>query len=93
MATIAYWMYGFQNDAIKYLTWVAIVELQVSAGAGLLYLFSALSKDLEQSNLLATVFILLFMLFDGNWISLKEIQKCFLFNCCCEKGIKKKKRA
>ena len=32
-----------------------------------------MAKNLEQSNLIATFFLLLFMLFDGNWISLEKV--------------------
>ncbi|ETO26865.1 abc transporter G family protein [Reticulomyxa filosa] len=80
MATIAYWMYGLQDDISKYLIFVLLMILELSAGAGLLYLFSALAANLEQSNMLATVCILLFMLFDGNWISIDKVPVlCFFF--------------
>ena len=73
IATIAYWMYGLQSQVSKYVVFVIVVVLEASAGAGLLFLFSAMAYDLEQSNLLATVFVLIFMLFDGNWVSLDKI--------------------
>ena len=71
--TIAYWMYGLQNDAEHYLRFMLICVSMVVSGSGLLLLFSAFAKNLEQSNLLATFFLLLFMLFDGNWISLDKV--------------------
>jgi len=70
---IAYWMYGLQNDANKFLKWELVLIIETNCGAGLLILFSALSKNIEQSNLLATLFLLLFMLFDANWIALDKI--------------------
>ena len=73
MGTIAYWMYGLQNDAEHYLTFMLICVSMVISGSGLLILFSAMAKNLEQSNLIATFFLLLFMLFDGNWISLDKV--------------------
>ena len=73
MGTIAYWMYGLQNDADNYLTFMLIVVSMVMSASGLLIAFSAMAKNLEQSNLIATFFLLLFMLFDGNWISLDKV--------------------
>eukprot|EP01084_Bolivina_argentea_P270776 460506_1 len=73
MGTIAYWMYGLQNDIGHYLTFMIICVSMILCGGGLLFAFSAMSKNLEQSNLIATFFILLFMLFDGNWISLDKV--------------------
>jgi len=73
MGTIAYWMYGLQNDAEHYLRFMLIVVSMVMSASGLLIAFSAMAKNLEQSNLIATFFLLLFMLFDGNWISLEKV--------------------
>eukprot|EP01084_Bolivina_argentea_P270777 460508_1 len=73
MGTIAYWMYGLQNDAQHYLVFMLIVVSMVMSASGLLLMFSAMAKNLEQSNLIATFFLLLFMLFDGNWISLDKV--------------------
>eukprot|EP01084_Bolivina_argentea_P263826 446696_1 len=73
MGTIAYWMYGLQNDTEHYLTFMLIVEAMVLAASGLMIAFSAMAQSLEQSNLVATFFLLLFMLFDGNWISLDKV--------------------
>ena len=75
IAVITYFMYGLQNDINKFLKFNLIVILCTHAGAGLLLLFSALSKTTEQANLLTTLFLLLFMLFDGNWISLDKVPK------------------
>merc|ERR1712087_16235 len=73
MGTIAYWMYGLQGDAEHYLTFMSITVAMVMSASGLLIAFSAMAKNLEQSNLIATFFLLLFMLFDGNWISLDKV--------------------
>eukprot|EP01083_Nonionella_stella_P089412 249471_1 len=73
MGTLAYWMYGMQNDLEHYLTFILICVSMVVSASGLLLAFSAAAKDIEQSNLLATMFMLLFMLFDGNWISLDKV--------------------
>ena len=73
MGTIAYWMYGLQNDGEKYLIFMVICEAMVVSAAGLLMVFSAFAANMEQANLLATFFLLLFMLFDGNWVSLDKV--------------------
>merc|ERR1712154_338392 len=73
MGTIAYWMYGLQGDAEHFLTFMWIVVAMVMSASGLLIAFSAMAKNLEQSNLIATFFLLLFMLFDGNWVSLDKV--------------------
>jgi len=73
MGTIAYWMYGLQNDVQHYLRFMLIAESCIMSASGLLISFSAMAQNLEQSNLIATVFLLLFMLFDGNWISLDKV--------------------
>merc|ERR1719384_1615526 len=49
MGTIAYWMFGLQNDAEKYLIFMAICESMVVSSAGLLMCFSAWAKNLEQA--------------------------------------------
>ena len=66
-------MYGLQNDGEKYLIFLATCNALVVSASGLMLAFSAAAKDIEQSNLLATLFLLLFMLFDGNWISLDKV--------------------
>eukprot|EP01084_Bolivina_argentea_P128591 227278_1 len=73
MGTISYWMYGLQGDAEHYLTFMSIIVAAIMASSGLLIAFSAMAKNLEQSNLIATFFLMLFMLFDGNWISLDKV--------------------
>lgn len=66
-------MYGLRNDSDKFLIFSLILVSLVVASSGLLLWFSAMAKNLEQSNLIATFFLLLFMLFDGNWISLDKV--------------------
>lgn len=73
MGIITYWMYGLQPDAAKFLTWLLLFELTGICAASLLLSFGAWAANMEQSNLLATFFLLLFMLFDGNWISIDKV--------------------
>jgi len=73
LSSISYWMFGLQNDGDKFLVFLATTVSLVVSASGLLLALSAAAKDIEQSNLLATLFILLFMLFDGNWISLDKV--------------------
>lgn len=72
-ATIAYWMYGFQADASTYLTWCAIIVAVTDAGASLLNSLGALASSMETANLLATLIIVVLMLFDGFYINLNNI--------------------
>ena len=39
----------------------------------MLLVCGAFASNMEQSNLLATLFLLSFMLFDGNWVSIDKI--------------------
>lgn len=62
-ATISYWMYGFQADAGIYLTWCVIIIVVTDAGAALLNSLGALASNFEMANLLATLVVVVLMLF------------------------------
>eukprot|EP01006_Ploeotia_vitrea_P025730 TRINITY_DN58626_c0_g1_i1.p1 TRINITY_DN58626_c0_g1~~TRINITY_DN58626_c0_g1_i1.p1 ORF type:complete len:475 (+),score=246.27 TRINITY_DN58626_c0_g1_i1:807-2231(+) len=68
-ALISYWCFGMQNDAVKFFNFVIIIMSAVLTGSALLIACGAAAKSLDQSNLIATLAIILFMLFDGTWIS------------------------
>lgn len=72
-ATISYWMFGFQADAKVYLTWCAIIIAATDAGAALLNSLGALASNMEMANLLATLVIVVLMMFDGFYINLQNI--------------------
>merc|ERR1719499_2347611 len=72
-APIYYYMAGFTNDAEKFFTFAAILVMATLTGASMLAGLGALAKTMEQSNLVATIFIILFMLLDGTWVSLDRI--------------------
>jgi len=76
-ACITYWMMGFQNDAGKFFVWCLIIINTTLTGASLLLFCGAISKALEQSNMIATLMLILFMLFDGNWVSIDSIPAVF----------------
>ena len=73
MGSIVYTICGLQNDAEKYFIFMLIAESMVVASAGLLMIFSAYAKNREQANLFMNCVVLLFMLFDGNWVSLDKV--------------------
>jgi len=64
---------GFQLDGSKFFLFASTIVVATHVGASMLLFFSSISKTLDQSNLLATFFLILFMLFDGNWISIENI--------------------
>jgi len=74
-APIYYFMAGLQNDAGKFLIFTLILIMATLTGASMLSAVGALSKTMEQSNLVATIFIILFMLLDGTWVSLTRFPK------------------
>lgn len=43
----------------------------------MLLFIGSVARNIEQSNLLATFFIMFFMLFDGNWISLDNVPRAY----------------
>ena len=73
MGTIAYWMYGLQNDAEKYLVFMLIMESTVVSASGFLFIFGAFGKNRDVASVTATLCILTAALFDGNWVSLDKV--------------------
>ena len=61
-ATIAYWMMGFQNSAMKFAHFFLLCEAVVFAGTSLLIFCGCCAKDFEMANNYATVFFCLFMM-------------------------------
>merc|ERR1719300_1003662 len=49
------------------------MELVTLTGAALLSLFGSMAANMEQSNNLATTFLILFMIFDGTWVDLDRV--------------------
>jgi len=74
-APIYYYMAGLQNDTGKFFIFTLILIMATLTGASMLSAIGALSKTMEQSNLVATIFIILFMLLDGTWVSLTRFPK------------------
>jgi len=70
---IYYYMAGLQSDTGKFFTFTFIMIMGTLTGASLLSAVGALAKTMEQSNLLATILLILFMLLDGTWVSLARI--------------------
>jgi ABC-type multidrug transport system permease subunit len=64
-ATISYWMYGFQSDAKKFFTFMAVICAVTDAGAAFLASMGALSESMEVGNVLATLGIVILTLLDG----------------------------
>ena len=75
--TIAYWMMGFQNDAEKFLTFLAIMICVTDVGMSLLNMIGAASKTTEQANMLTTVVLLIFMLFNGFYVNTANVGAYF----------------
>lgn len=71
--TIAYWMFGLQHDANKYLIYMLIIESLAVAAPGFMLMVSALAMNRQQANVLADLTMLMFALFDGNWVSLDKV--------------------
>jgi len=74
-ATIAYWMMGFQDSAMKFSHFFFLCEAVVFAGTSLLIFCGCCARDFEMANNYATVFFCLFMMFDGHYINNKSIPK------------------
>jgi ABC-type multidrug transport system permease subunit len=72
-ATEAYFCFGFQRAARRYLTFMAIICAVSEAGAAMLCSFGALSPNIETGNLLATVVLVILILFDGFYINVNNI--------------------
>merc|ERR1711973_233995 len=50
-----------------------IMQSLAIAAPGFLLICSALGEKREEADLYSTLFILIFMLFDGNWVSLDKV--------------------
>jgi ABC-type multidrug transport system permease subunit len=72
-ATEAYFCFGFQRSASRYLTFMAIICAVSEAGAALLCSFGALAPNMETGNLLATIVLVILILFDGFYINIQNI--------------------
>jgi len=72
-APIYYYTAGLQNTTEKFFTFTFILMMGTLTGASMLCALGALAKTMEQSNLVATIFIIIFMLLDGTWVSLERI--------------------
>ena len=72
-ATIVYWLFGFQRDAAKFFTFLAIIAAVTEAGAALLTSIGALSPTMEVGNLAATMLIVILALLDGFYRNLSAI--------------------
>jgi ABC-type multidrug transport system ATPase subunit len=76
-ALVSYWTMGFQNDIGKFFVYVLAIEMITITGSSMLLWIGSMAKDLAQSNILATFFIVIFMLFDGNWIAESNIPRVY----------------
>ena len=72
-AVISYWMYGFQADARKFFTFVAIIVAVTDTGAAFLSSIGAMSETMEVGNLLATLCTVMLTLLDGFYRNLADI--------------------
>merc|ERR1719240_1623796 len=72
-AVITYEMFGLRDDAHARWVYYALVVLLTLTGAAFMTMTGALCKNMEMSNALGVTFVVLFMLFDGNWINLKNV--------------------
>jgi ATP-binding cassette subfamily G (WHITE) protein 2 len=67
-AIIGYWMVGFQNDAAKFGTFLLMCVVLMFTAASLLLAISSISPDVASANGLASLILLLAMLFSGIFI-------------------------
>lgn len=72
-ATISYWMFGFQNDAGVFFTWVVCVIASTDAATALLTALGAMSANFEMANLLSNLVLVILLLFDGFYINLNNL--------------------
>lgn len=73
-ATISYFMFGFQAVASTYFTFCVIIVVLTEAGAAMLNSLGAMSATFEQANLLATLTLVLLMLFNGFYVNLSNLR-------------------
>ena len=60
---ISYFMFGFQLAVDKFLTYWLFVTVMTLAGSALLILCGAISKTVDVGNMVASLVLLLFVLF------------------------------
>jgi len=72
-APIYYFMAGLNPNAEKFFIFMLLMALTTVVGGASMSALGALGKTMEQGNLLVTVVLILFMLLDGTWVSLKRI--------------------
>jgi ATP-binding cassette subfamily G (WHITE) protein 2 len=72
---ITYWMFGFQNSASKFVIWMVFIQLVTFCGTSAFLMLSSLSKTMEQANILATLMLSLFVLFNGVFTNAKTTPK------------------
>lgn len=80
-ATIGYWMVGFQNDAAKFGIFLLMCVVLMFTAASLLLAISSISPDVATANGLASLVLLLAMLFSGIFIGEWPIQQ-FCVSLC-----------
>ena len=66
-------MYGCRDEWDGRLKYYIIVVLLTLVGAAFMTATGALCKNMEMSNAIGVTIVVLFMLFDGNWINLKNV--------------------
>ena len=76
-ATVSYWMMGFQEDAEKFFIFAAIMICVTDVGMALLNLVGSVSRTVEQANILVTVILLVFMLFNGFFANTQNVGPWF----------------
>ena len=72
-AAVTYEMYGLRDEEVARLNFYLIIVLVTVCGAALLTAVGSLCKNMEQSNGLATIILLLYMIFDGSWVNKQNI--------------------
>lgn len=79
VASITYWMFGLLNDVENFLFYILILELSTIAGASLLQAIGSFCKSADVANLVATLFLVIFMLFNGFQINLNNIPSYYMW--------------
>lgn len=72
-ASISYYMMGFQAEPRKFLIFLTMIEMEIFTGTSVLISCGTLAKDFAGANNLATLFICIFMMFDGHYINNNEL--------------------
>lgn len=72
-ASISYWLCGLQADWSKFLIWVCIMLVITFTCAGFMLMVGSICRSYGQANVVSTTLFVIFMLFDGNYVSLNNI--------------------